>query len=73
MVAAARHPRAGGIPELARALLWTELALVLLVSLGRSAIYSVVSIVSALTAPGPLSSQAANLNNSLARTGRGWT
>ncbi len=59
-------PVPGGIPELARALLWTELALVLLVSLGRSAIYSVVSIVSALTAPGPLSSQAANLNNSLA-------
>lgn len=59
-------PVPGGVPDLARALLWTELALVLLVSLGRSAIYSVVSIVSALTAPGPLSSQAANLNNSLA-------
>lgn len=59
-------PVPGGVPDLARALLWTELALVLLVSLGRSAIYSVVSLVSALTAPGPLSSQAANLNNSLA-------
>jgi membrane protease YdiL (CAAX protease family) len=56
----------GGVPELARALLWTELALVLLVSLGRSAVYSVVSLVSALTAPGPLSAQAANLNGSLA-------
>ncbi len=56
----------GGVPELARALLWFELAIVLLVSLGRSAVYSVVSIVSALTAPGPLSSQAANLNSSLA-------
>jgi membrane protease YdiL (CAAX protease family) len=56
----------GGVPDLARALLWTELALVLLLSLGRSAVYSVVSIVSALTAPGPLSSQAANLNSSLA-------
>lgn len=60
------NPVPGGVPDLARALLWTELALVLLVSLGRSAIYSVVSLVSALTAPGPLSSQAANLNTSLA-------
>ncbi len=59
-------PVPGGVPDLARALLWTELAIVLLLSLGRSAVYSVVSIVSALTAPGPLSSQAANLNNSLA-------
>ena len=59
-------PVPGGVPDLAKALLWTELALVLLVSLGRSAVYSIVSIVSALTAPGPLSSQAANLNNSLA-------
>ena len=59
-------PVPGGVPELAKALLWTELAIVLLVSLGRSAVYSVVNLVSALTAPGPLSSQAANLNNSLA-------
>jgi membrane protease YdiL (CAAX protease family) len=59
-------PVPGGVPDLAKALLWTELALVLLVSLGRSAIYSVVNLVSALTAPGPLSAQAANLNNSLA-------
>ena len=59
-------PVPGGVPELARALLWVELALVLLVSLGRSAVYSVVSLVSALTAPGPLSAQAASLNNSLA-------
>ena len=59
-------PVPGGVPELARALLWAELAIVLLVSLGRSAVYSVVSLVSALTAPGALSAQAANLNNSLA-------
>ena len=59
-------PVPGGVPDLARALLWTELAIVLLLSLGRSAVYSIVSIVSALTAPGPLSAQAANLNNSLA-------
>ena len=58
-------PVPGGVPELARALLWAELAIVLLVSLGRSAVYSVVSIISALAAPGSLSSQAANLNNSL--------
>ena len=45
-------PVPGGVPDLAKALLWTELALVLLVSLGRSAVYSIVSIVSALTAPG---------------------
>ena len=45
-------PVPGGVPELARALLWFELAIVLLVSLGRSAVYSVVSILSALTAPG---------------------
>ena len=56
----------GGVPEVAKALLWCELALVLLVSLGRSAVYSVVSLTAALTAPGPLSGQAATLNNSIA-------
>ncbi len=64
-------PVPGGVPELARALLWCELALVLLVSLGRSAVYSVVSLVGALTAPGPLSQQAATLNASKA-PGRPW-
>ncbi len=64
-------PVPGGVPELAKALLWTELALVLLVSLGRSAVYSVVNLVAALTAPGPLSAQGANLNNSLAPS-RPW-
>ena len=54
-------PVPGGVPDLAKALLWTELAIVLFVSLGRSAVYSVVNLLSALTAPGPLSSQAANL------------
>jgi membrane protease YdiL (CAAX protease family) len=58
-------PVPGGVPDLARALLWAELALVLLVSLGRSAVYSVVNLVAALAEPGPLSAQAANLNNSL--------
>ena len=59
-------PVPGGVPDLARALLWVELAIVLLVSLGRSAVYSVVNLLAALTAPGPLSAQGANLNNSLA-------
>lgn len=59
-------PVPGGVPDLARALLWAELAIVLLVSLGRSAVYSVVNLLGALTAPGPLSAQGANLNNSLA-------
>lgn len=59
-------PVPGGVPDLARALLWAELAIVLLLSLGRSAVYSIVNIVAALSAPGPLSAQAANLNNSLA-------
>jgi membrane protease YdiL (CAAX protease family) len=59
-------PVPGGVPDLARALLWVELAIVLLVSLGRSAVYSVVNLLGALTAPGPLSAQGANLNNSLA-------
>ncbi|MBS44491.1 MAG: CPBP family intramembrane metalloprotease domain-containing protein [Nocardioides sp.] len=45
--------------------MWTELALVLLVSLGRSAVYSVVSLVAALTEPGALSEQAATLNSSV--------
>lgn len=56
----------GGVPELPRALLWFELWLVLLLSLGRSAVYAVVSLVAAVTAPGPLSTQAATLNNSIA-------
>lgn len=59
-------PVPGGVPDLARALLWCELWLVLLLSLGRSAVYSVVSLVAAITAPGALSAQAANLNTSIA-------
>lgn len=53
-------------PELTRAMLWVELWLVLLLSLGRSAVYSVVDLVAALTAPGSLSEQAATMNSSLA-------
>ncbi len=43
-----------------------ELALVLALSLGRSAVYAVVNLIAAATAPGALSSQAATLNASLA-------
>ena len=57
-------PAPGGVPDLARSLLWFEIALVLLLSLGRSAVYSVVSIIAALTAPEPLSQQTATLNAS---------
>ncbi len=52
--------------SLPRALLWFEVALVLALSLGRSAVYAVVNLYAAATAPGALSSQAATLNSSLA-------
>ena len=64
-------PVPGGVPELARALLWCELAIVLALCLGRSAVYAAVNLVAAITAPGALSSQAATLNDSLA-PGRPW-
>ena len=51
---------------LTRALIWVEIALVLGVSLGRSATYAVVNIVASITAPEPLSSQSAVMNASLA-------
>lgn len=47
-----------------RPLLTTEIILVLLLSLGQSAIYAVVSLVAKLTAGKPLSEQAAVLNQS---------
>ena len=48
-----------------------EVLLVLGVSLGASAVYSVVSLLAKLTAPGPLSEQTATLNTSQA-PGRPW-
>jgi len=48
-----------------------EVVLVLALSLGRSAVYSVVDLISALLAAEPLSSQQAVLNGSLA-PGRPW-
>ncbi len=56
------------VPATARSrrLIVIEVVLVLAVSLGRSAVYSVVSLVAALTEPGGLSDQAATLNVSQA-------
>ncbi len=59
-------PVPGGVPELARAVLVLEVVLVLLLSLGRSAVYSVVTLLEAVTAPGALAEQAATLNSSVA-------
>lgn len=53
------------------AVLRTELLLVLALSLGASAVSSVISFVGALTRPGGLSDQAAQLNSSQA-PGRPW-
>ena len=66
-------PVPGGVPELARALLWAELAIVLLLSLGRSAVYSVVSILSALTAPARSPRRRPTSTTRSPRTGRGST
>lgn len=63
---AAGEPRAEPSPLLpGRRLLWAELAIVLAMSLGRSAVYSVVRILEAATAPGGLSAQTATLNSSV--------
>jgi membrane protease YdiL (CAAX protease family) len=52
-------------PSLTRTLLLLEVLLVLALSLGRSAIYSVISLVEAYTQPGGLADQNAVLNPSL--------
>lgn len=49
-----------------RRALAVEVALVLLLSLGRSAVYAVVNFVAVLTAPGPLRDQRTVMNRSLA-------
>ncbi len=51
-------------PAATRSELRWEVVLVLLLSLGQSAVYAVVSLVAKLTAPGGLSNQAAVLNRS---------
>lgn len=55
----------------ARRLLAFELVVVLLLTLGRSAIYSVVDLLESATAPGGLSEQTTTLNGSYA-PGREW-
>jgi hypothetical protein len=57
--------------ETARRGLRQELILVLLVSLGMSALYAIVDLIGRLTAPAPLASQQAVLNGSQA-PGRPW-
>lgn len=51
--------------QAARRLRW-EIAIVLALSLGASAVYSVISLIAKLTAPGELASQTATLNPTLA-------
>lgn len=48
----------------ARARLWWEIAIVLGLSLGASAVYSIISIIVRLTAKAPLSDQSATINGS---------
>jgi len=45
---------------------WVEIALVLLLSLGMSALYAIVAFARRLASTEPLSSQTATLNRSLA-------
>ncbi|EAR24558.1 integral membrane protein [marine actinobacterium PHSC20C1] len=61
------QPRVTASPPLAqsRGKLWAEISIVLALSLGASAIYSVVSITNRLTRVEPLSQQTATLNSSL--------
>ncbi|MEZ5094693.1 MAG: hypothetical protein R2731_00265 [Nocardioides sp.] len=54
---------ARGLPL--RTLLWAEIALVLGLSLGRSAVYAAVNLLRVATEPGPLSSSSAVMNRSL--------
>jgi membrane protease YdiL (CAAX protease family) len=59
-----RRPHRFGPP--ARAFLVVEVCLVLALSLGQSAVYAVVNLVTAATAPGPLANHQAVMNGSLA-------
>ncbi|HEU0205586.1 MAG TPA: CPBP family intramembrane glutamic endopeptidase [Pseudolysinimonas sp.] len=53
------------LDSFARRRIWWEVALVLGVSLGQSAIYAIVSLADSLTRPTPLSQQTATLNPTL--------
>ncbi|WP_148613290.1 CPBP family intramembrane glutamic endopeptidase [Nocardioides rubriscoriae] len=58
-----RSPASSGSPSLpSRRLLVVELLIVLSLSLGRSAVYSVVSLIAAATEPGGLAAQTTTLN-----------
>ena len=59
------HANRGHEPLTGRRRTWVEIAIVLGLSLGASAVYSVVSIVASLTRDTPISSQTATLNTSL--------
>jgi membrane protease YdiL (CAAX protease family) len=65
------QPVVDTVPEPGRRLLRNEVLLVLGLSLGASAIYSIVSLTAKLTAAKPLSQQTAQLNTSQA-PGRPW-
>lgn len=54
-----------GVQPPSRRRLWTEIALVLGLSLGASAVYSIVAIADLLTRPEPIGDQTASLNPSL--------
>ncbi|MGJ6979889.1 CPBP family intramembrane glutamic endopeptidase [Aestuariimicrobium soli] len=69
-VAAGNEPRVEITPALRRTLHW-ETALLLAISLGQSAIYSVLSIIERLTRAVPLSQQTSTLNTS-ATPDRPW-
>lgn len=71
MTALAQERTAGATSPVARRFLVIEVVLVLAVGLGRSAAYSVVSLIAAATAPGGLAAQHAVMNGSRA-PGRPW-
>jgi membrane protease YdiL (CAAX protease family) len=64
-------PPAGTDRPLTRTVLVIEVVIVLAMSLGRSAVYAIVDLISSLTAPGELREHTAVLNPSLA-PGRPW-
>lgn len=60
-------PGGGRVPGASRGRLWWEIALVLALGLGQSAIYAIVAIVNRLTRDERLSAQTATLNPSLSQ------
>ena len=64
----ASFPLEQRVPSSERARLWWEVAIVLGLSLGQSAVYSIFTIVQRLSAPTPLKDQSAQVNPSQAPT-----